>query len=350
VRRAIAIVLDALSLVLVAGYAKFATAAPPAEFDFLTDWGLKARMFFLARGIDWNFLEHASPHLVHPNYPPLVPLMFDLVAALRGAWNDELLGIVNVIVAVALLAFVRWLAFSETRSHCIASFVTFALVPLACVPWMGTAEGPFIAVATVALLLIRRGSVTADAVVLGVAALTKNEGLTLIVAVAIALVVDRRPRDVVRLWPTVVIVLPWWLVVAMHRLPRDIITGDVAGRVLQHLRDLMLLLTTFVRSGFGKPLFGIALAVGIVLVARVERFVVTAVAVQLAAYLAGYLVSPSDLSLIRFSAERLVAHLAPTLAYVVLVRLSASGFRFMSKNSSAMPMQIAESATLNAGQ
>jgi len=349
-KRAAAALFDALSLVVIAGYAKFATAAPPAEFDFLADWGLKARVFFAARGIDWNFLDHAPPHLAHPNYPPLVPLTFDLVAMLRGGWSDELLGIVNVAFAVALLIFVRWLAFAETRSHVIAAFVAFALVPLACVPWIGTAEAPFIALATAALLLIRRGSVTAGAIVLGLAALTKNEGLTLIVAVAVALIASRRIRDLVRLLPAAVLVLPWWLVVATHGFPRDLITGDFIGRVLQHLRDPLPLLTNFLQSGFGKPLFWIALVVGIALVAHVERFVVIAAAVQLAAYLSAYFVMPFDATMIRFSNERLVAHLAPALAYVVLVRLSASGLRRMSRNSSPMPTQIAESATLNAGQ
>ncbi|HEV2719873.1 MAG TPA: hypothetical protein VG323_07615, partial [Thermoanaerobaculia bacterium] len=73
------IVFDAITLLTLAGYAKLATAAAPAEFDFLGEWGLKARVFFVARGFDWEFLEHALNRLVHPDYPPLVPLTLDFL-------------------------------------------------------------------------------------------------------------------------------------------------------------------------------------------------------------------------------------------------------------------------------
>src|SRR6202049_3929386 len=49
------------------GYALFATAGPFWEFDYLSDWGLKARVFCVARGIDWQFLEQATYRATHPD-------------------------------------------------------------------------------------------------------------------------------------------------------------------------------------------------------------------------------------------------------------------------------------------
>src|SRR5205823_273786 len=48
-------IIDLLTLVLIAGYARFATMAPPTEIDFICIWGLKAQEFLVAHGIDWNF-------------------------------------------------------------------------------------------------------------------------------------------------------------------------------------------------------------------------------------------------------------------------------------------------------
>ena len=157
--------------------------------------GFKARTFFAAGGIDWHFLEHPFHYDVHPDYPPLLPLAFDVFAVMRGSWNDATLGLLSVAFAVALLLVVNRIAREETESSITAAAITAAMVPFACSPWIGLAEGPLLAYATTGMLLIRRGSMAAGAVMLGLAASTKNEGLTLIVATAIALVAARRARD-----------------------------------------------------------------------------------------------------------------------------------------------------------
>ena len=178
----------------------FTTAGPLWEFDFLSDWGLKARVFWIARGIDWHFLEQATYRATHPDYPLLLPLSFDILALMRGAWNDQALGLLNVAFAAALLMIIHRVALDETSSPLGAAAVTLAMVPLAAVPWIGIGEGPFVAYATAGLLLMRRNA-TIAAVMLGLAASTKNEGLALIVAAAIALLICRRTKDIVRLWP-----------------------------------------------------------------------------------------------------------------------------------------------------
>jgi hypothetical protein len=314
------------ALIPLLGYALYATLAPPPEFDYLADWGLKARAFFDIRGIDWQLLGRAIPRDTHPDYPLLLPLTYDVIAVLRNGWNDAYLGIVHVVFAAALLLVIHREALDETRSRIAAAFITFALVPLAATPWIGMAEGPFIAYATAALLLIRRGDVTLGSVLLGLAASTKNEGLTLIVAVAIGLLCAGRKRDVIRLWPAVAIPLPWLIVRSLHNLPTDIVTGSVIDRVSAHLRDPRPLIAALSSVSLGKPLFWIALAAGIVIVARAlvtrERFVLVALLIQFGCYVGAYVASPYDIAWhVTYSWERLVAHLTPALTYVVLVTL-----------------------------
>jgi hypothetical protein len=315
-----------LTIVLVAGYATFATMAPLWEFDFIGDWGLKARAFFTARGIDWNFLEHPFHHDIHPDYPPLLPLAFDLLAVMRGAWNDQASGLISVAFAIALLLVVHRVAREETESPIAAAFITAAMVPLACTPWIGLAEGPLVAYVTTAVLLLRWGRVTPAAVLLGLAASTKNEGLTFIVAVVIALAVTKRARKIPRLWPAVAIPLPWMLLRFAHHLSTDITEGNVASRVVQHLGDPLPLLTALARYPVGKPLFWIGVAVALIvlrheLFAR-ERLALLVIAIQFAFYIGAYLASPHDLDWhLKWSWERLVSHLTPLLAFVLLVNL-----------------------------
>ncbi|HEX9491634.1 MAG TPA: hypothetical protein VGA33_00085, partial [Thermoanaerobaculia bacterium] len=93
--------LDIPTLISMIGFALFATAAPLWEWDFWAIWGLKARQFLDAGGIDWRFLESPWNSFAHPDYPLLVPLNFDFVALLNGGWSDRYLGLLSVAWAVA---------------------------------------------------------------------------------------------------------------------------------------------------------------------------------------------------------------------------------------------------------
>lgn len=318
--------IDVVTLVLLAGYTRFATMAPLWEFDYIGDFGLKGRAFFEARAIDWHFLQTVFVGGVHPDYPPLLPLAFDFLAISRGAWDDAAQGLLNVAFALGLLLVVRHLAAEETGSTHAGAFVAAALLPLAASPWIGLAEAPLVAFGTAALLLLRRGSVAAGAVMLGLAALTKNEGLALIVAAALGLAAAKRARDIARLWPAAAIALPWLVLRAVHHLHTDLAEGSVGARIAGHLRDPKLLFDALAASRPGRPFFWMAMAVAAAIVIRPllarERFVLAAVAAQLAIYIAAYLASPYDVPWhVRWSWERLISHVAPALTYVVLVKL-----------------------------
>jgi hypothetical protein len=315
-----------LIIALLAGYALFATLAPPPEYDYLTNWGFKAKAFFEVRAIDWQLLARAPDSSVHSDYPLLLPLTYDFIAVLRNGWNDAHLGIVHVVFAAALLLLIHASALEETRSRIAAAFIAIALIPFAATPWIGLAEGPLIAYATAALLLIRRGDLTLGAIFLGLAASTKNEGLTLIAAAAIGVACAGRKRDVLRLWPAIAIAMPWLIARLLLRLPGDIATSGIIARIVEHARHPAPSFAALSSFSLGKPLYWIALAVGITITFRTliarERFVLIAVAVQFACYLGAYLAMPFDvLWHLTWSGERLAAHLTPVLTYVVLVAL-----------------------------
>jgi hypothetical protein len=315
-----------LVLALLLGYGLYATLAPPPEYDYLTNWGFKAKAFFEVHRIDWQLLGRSIDRNVHPDYPLLLPLTYDFIAILRNGWNDAHLGIVHVAFAAALMLVFYETAWEDTRSRITTFFIAIALIPFAATPWIGLAEGPFIAYATAALLLIRRGDLTLGAILLGLAASTKNEGLTLIAAAAVGLLCAGRKRDVVRLWPAVLLPLPWLIARSLHHLPTDIAAGGVMERVVTHALHPAPLLAALSSVSLGKPLYWISLAIGIAIASRTlvtrERFILVALAVQFACYLGAYLATPFDVAWhVTWSWERLVAHLTPALTYIVLVQL-----------------------------
>jgi hypothetical protein len=236
------------------------------------------------------------------------------VAIVAGEWTDRWLGLVSAAFGVAMLLVLR----TELSSRPLkAALATAALAPLALTPWIGLADGPFTAYLLAAILAIRRGAVTLGAVLLGLAACVKNEGLVLIVAVAVAMFAARRGRELLRLWPAVVIPLPWLILRAVHGLTTDLVSGDLMARIARNAAGIGALL----QHPLGKPLLWIGIALALVLLGRRgiarERFALTAVVLQFGFYVAAYLTSPYDLSWhILYSWDRLVSHLAPVLAFV----------------------------------
>jgi hypothetical protein len=327
-------IFDGITALGLLGYSLFSTMAPLWEFDYICNWGLKGKLFWEAHGIDWSFLQNAFHRAIHPDYPPLLPLSFDVLAVVRGDWNDRALGLLNVVFALALLLVVRRLAAEETGSDLAGAFAAAAMLAFAASPWIGLAESPLVAYGTMAILLLRidDSRVNVAAVLLGLAASAKNEGLTLIVAVAVALVIAGRARLVPRLWPAIAIPLPWLVARLMRDIPTDLATGNVFSRVLTHVENPAPLLEALAHYPVGKPLYwlGIIAAFAILrsrLVSR-ERFALSAIVVQFAFYIGAYLSSPHDVDWhLHWSWERVVSHLTPTLTYVVIVQLTLEAAR-----------------------
>ena len=309
--------IDAITLILVAGYARFATIAPTPEADFIGIWGLKAREFWVAHGIDWQFLENPLNAFAHPDYPPLVPLLFDVHAVIANAWIDRWLGVVNVAFGVATLLIVRAHLADEIATPWKRAIATLAFVPFALSPWIGLAECAMVAYGTAGLLLLRRATVRDalhGAIYLGFAANCKNEGLTLIAAAALALLVTNR-RMLIHLWPAVALAAPWSVLRYVHHLRNDLVAGF-------HLGDVAQTLAALAQQAVGKPLFWFGIALAFVIAPRRlvrERFLIVAIVLQLLFFVAAYVVTPHDVIWhVRWSWERIVGQLTPLIVFLAI--------------------------------
>jgi hypothetical protein len=324
-------VIDLLTLVPLAGYAGYATIARLWEWDFWAIWGLKARVFLEHGGIDWRFLESRWNTFVHPDYPLLLPLNYVFLALAQGGWDDRWLGILFVAFGVAILLIARGLAARETPPL-VAALLTFALASIAASRYVGLAEGALIAFGGAAVLFAREALLRDDpaawphaAVMLGLAANCKNEGLALLVAVTLAVLIVRA-HDVLRLWPAYVLAAPWIVMRMTHDLATDIVEGSAIDRMLVRARFMPQVLRLLAENLY-EAWFWVALLAGLMIVphaARVrERFVLLVTAVQMAFYVGSYLVTPHDIRWhVKTSWPRLTEQLAVPITFVVFLLLA----------------------------
>jgi hypothetical protein len=235
-----------------------------------------------------------------------------------------------VCFGLACLGVVRNVLAEDLESEAAAAAATCALVPVAVAPYLGMAEGPFIAYAATGILFVRRGlfrdsprQITLGAVLLGLAASTKNEGITLVLAAIVAGALAIGPRTMLKLWPAVAIPLPWIIIRQFHGLATDLTTGDIGPRVLQHLQNADEILLAIGRTPFGKPFFWIGIAVGLatggLALVRRERFLLGTVAIQYLFYLGAYFVTPHDIEWhVKWSWERVLNQMTLLLAFAAI--------------------------------
>ena len=288
--------LDLATLIMIAAHTALATMARLWEWDFWAIWGLKARTFYDLGSIDWRFLESRWNDFTHPDYPLLLPLNYAYTAIIGGGWDDRWLGLVTVVFGVSLLLIVRALAGMET-TPLFAAAITFASTVFALSRFIGLAEGPLIAFAGAGVLFLRRAVLFDDdaamrhgALLLGLAAATKNEGTALLVAVAIALALSK-VRLVIRLWPSFVIAAPWLIVRALHRFPTDLVRGAFLGRLIDRLGAIVPITAMLLRY-LALRWMWLGILVALIVVRRDlrarERFTLMVYVIQIAFAIAIY--------------------------------------------------------------
>lgn len=192
--------LTLLAVVLLAYVAGSARATSP---DFLLFWGTKGERFALARAIDTVFLAAPEHRLMHPDYPPLLPLLYacGALAAGRFPWGAALLTL-PVWVLFTALGFRGWArpalgARSAARfTAVLAALLGFVLS----VTWSaGNGEPPLLFFESMALAAAVFGAADRSvdvllSVALAGAVLTKFEGLVFAAILAAGVVLLRRRR------------------------------------------------------------------------------------------------------------------------------------------------------------
>ena len=306
---------DAATFALFGGYVLYAVLANPWDWDYWAIWGLKGRIFFLHRGIDVSWLANQWNSFVHPDYPPLLPLLYSFLAMAEGVWNDRWFGLPMPFFAAGAMLVVRSLLgrmFDEwtgVQSSRIRSMLPgAAALAASCFlfsRWVGMAEVPLIAYLTAGLLLVRRDldedhPPLIGALFLGAAALTKNEGLSLLLAATIALGLMwwKSPRRLLRLAPAWALAGSWQIARISLQLSNDLFEGKAAERVVGKLAHLRQVLDALGKNPPDLPLFWFGALVVLILcwrrAAKSERFLVTTISLQILFFIGAYVVTPHD--------------------------------------------------------
>ncbi len=309
--------LDAVIAIPIIGHAFFATWTRMFEWDYLGIWGLKGRTFFESRGIDWNWVK---TNIAHPDYAPLVPLMYDFTAVTGGHWDERSLGLIYTAMCAALILVMR----TE-----LGPLATLAIVFPALNLWVGLAEAAVMAFGCAGLVFVRRGDLTLGAVLLGFAAWSKNEGLALLACAVVALVVSRRWRDAIRLWPALLVFSPWLIARMVLRLQTDFTDRYMFARIWGRIIHPAETVRAFADAPPDQPWFWVAVLLCIVIYARIaftrERFLTTALLLQMLAFLAqGIATRASFGPHVSLTMNRLPQQIAPAFAFLAVVLLFAN--------------------------
>jgi hypothetical protein len=294
--------------------------------DYFFIWGFKARLFFVEHGIPWSFLRTLPNDFSHPDYPLLVPLLFDVPSVLTSRFDPRFFALIDTILGAALLVIAYRCLRDEFTSN-EAALGTLALSGSALLPWVGFADGPLVAFAGSAALLIRRylrghaATLAVAVTLLSFAAMTKNEGMAFFVAVCIA-----APPLIRKLWPAAAVIAVWLIVRAALHLPTDVFAGPLLPRIAH---NVSMLPRAFANVPVYQPWVWIAALVAIALAPaanlRRERFLLTVVALQLCFYLGAYAMTPHDVfGHVNGSWERISSHVTILIAFVGLTSISES--------------------------
>ncbi|MBW3565761.1 MAG: hypothetical protein KY459_13660 [Acidobacteria bacterium] len=329
--RALAIALDVGAAFLIGGQLLYVTAAPPWEWDFTAIWGLKGAMFTSAGGIDFGALSDPELAFAHPDYPPLLPLIYAWVALWGGGWSDRHLALIVSVVAIAALLVVRSHLKRRLGRPLLVSMGTLALTRALFDTPPALADGLLLCFLTVAVLAIFDNDGENQNVVpwlwLGFAALTKNEGIAAVVSVTLALLLVRRRAFssalAGRALIAATIAMCWIIPRAIFDLESDLGAGSPFSRVPENVGDLLSALAAVPPAHalqWGTVLAAIILARRL---AGRDLGILCFAAAQLAFYLGGYLVTPHEVAWhVATSWPRLTMHLLPLMIVVATSALA----------------------------
>jgi hypothetical protein len=187
--------------------------------DLLYIWGPKATAFFTARAINVEFLAYPHYVFMHPDYPPLVPLVYawGCIVANEMSWWGALYLTPLILVVIALI--IRGFGASLQATALVMAVLAYACASA----YVAGAADPFLILfecIAIAALTSHPDSAAARwiaAAAIAGASITKVEGAAFAIIVMIAFVlVHRRILRAIGLVLPAVVLLGSWILFARH--------------------------------------------------------------------------------------------------------------------------------------
>ncbi len=330
--------------VVLYGLVSASSANPFGEWDAWSIWNLRAK-FLAGPGNAWKSALSALPDKagMHPDYPLLLSGFVGMVWKVSGEtaqWVPQVTGFLFLGSVLALLTSAL-AALRSVTTALLAGFVLLASTSFLYLAPMQYADLPlaFYYLAALALLLV---DVPAAATLAGVfasfAAWTKNEGLTFLLALALAVLVFERRRMgrfLAGAAPVLLLVICFKLFLAPASEPLfKQGAGQIAHKLVDFGRYAQIGKALFLEAyHLGQPWSHPLLLLAILAVAlrfrpestatRALRASAIALLLVFAAYCGVYLITPSDLAWhLRTSLPRLYGQLWPSALLLVFLVLN----------------------------
>ena len=253
---------DTATLLLIALTTYAALDARATNGDLIHFWGPKAQQFHNTGTIDTAFLGFQHYYLMHPDYPPLLPLLYawGSLGSHGFAWWGTLL--VTPLFLYATIEAFRGLARDALGplraaqfAMLMAAVLTFGFVQGRVA---GGADPPLLMFEVIALAALtfagdRWGGIAIAALALGGASWTKFEGAAFVVAVIIAYAIVRRKivAALVLAIPSAVLLASWIAFADEHHL----LDAYVANRGALNLAAIPMVLWETLKSASYGALF-----------------------------------------------------------------------------------------------
>jgi hypothetical protein len=210
--------LSSIAVIALTAYAALTGRETCSDLVFF--WGPKAIHFAIAGGIDLEFLLYPFYFLMHPDYPPLLPLIYACGATFAGksfSWFGAL-ALTPLTLLAGALAF-RGFTRSNLFTFLFVSVISFGFV-IADVA--GAGEPPLlmfeaIAVAALTFAPEDRGAMLLASIMTAGAVFTKVEGMPFAIVLVIAYALTRRrilPALAMAILPAAL--LGAWILFAKH--------------------------------------------------------------------------------------------------------------------------------------
>jgi 4-amino-4-deoxy-L-arabinose transferase-like glycosyltransferase len=171
---------------------------PVQSYDSIANFSLKAKMFYLDRGIPAGFFNWSESAVAHPDYPLLVPFYMTWVYHFTG-FNDILITRIMPVLYLAFLClFYSLLVKLFPRKYSLLAVFCLGTIPqltrYATIMYADLALGAFVACAFAYLMLYFQEKKSAflfnSALLFGISAWIKNEALIFIAVFIIILLLD----------------------------------------------------------------------------------------------------------------------------------------------------------------
>ncbi len=350
---------DSLALVALAVFGLWALLGWAVSPDYIYHWGVKGQRFFLAEGIDVDFLTLRWSYFAHPGYPNLLPGLFAATATLGGAFREPAMFGWSALFAALFWPIGRQIlgecgvgTFTRQSTLAALALVTamfgigylmsggpdtlIALVPLAAWPAMLRVQRPLAGEAEMGGPNPTDADLRATDLHIGfvatLSASSKMEGIPLAaLVVGIYLVLRWRQgrgarRGARRQLSSLLGAVARSSLLPLATVSMWIARGQLSGLFVEqprsgfHLDRLPVMLSSMVEAASVSEWHGVAwilLLLPVLLLPRFTRPVATLCMLQLAFYATVYLTAAApDLAATRFyvltSFSRLLFHLVPT--------------------------------------